>query len=290
MSYNVDRDCGSVYESVCDEHAFLWQRGKLTDLGTLGGKSSAAVAINELGQVIGWSKTRTQVRFDSGEACVGPDTTGCVTPRHAFLWQKGRMSDLGTLPFHTIGSWAVAINGHTQIAGVSSWDSGGNGYDERPFRWQNGKMVDLGTRQAAPGALHPGDGHHTVHAINERGQIIGASQTREGKLHAILWQNRSPTDLATLGHLNAQSDTTAISDKGQIIGVSYSGTEVTDEFGPPGDAYAFVWQDGKLTRLGALAGAKNTRAVAINEHDQIAGSSATKTGQRHAVLWTLRSG
>ena len=118
VSYNVDRDCGSVYESVCDEHAFLWQRGKLTDLGTLGGKSSAAVAINELGQVIGWSKTRTQVRFDSGEACVGPDTTGCVTPRHAFLWQKGRMSDLGTLPFHTIGSWAVAINGHTQIAGA----------------------------------------------------------------------------------------------------------------------------------------------------------------------------
>ena len=30
--------------------------------------------------------------------------------------------------------------------------------------------------------------------------------------------------------------------------------------------------------------------VAINENGQIVGSATTKTGQRHAVLWTLRSG
>lgn len=37
------------------EHGFLWSRGKLTDLGTLGGRSSDAVAINDRGQIIGWS-------------------------------------------------------------------------------------------------------------------------------------------------------------------------------------------------------------------------------------------
>jgi probable HAF family extracellular repeat protein len=39
-------------------HAFVWENGKLTDLGTLGG-SSEAVAINERGQIIGWSETKS---------------------------------------------------------------------------------------------------------------------------------------------------------------------------------------------------------------------------------------
>src|SRR5512133_842170 len=50
-----------------------------TDLGTLGGRSSAATAINEVGEVVGMSDTA------SGK-------------QHAFLWQNGRMRDLGTLP------------------------------------------------------------------------------------------------------------------------------------------------------------------------------------------------
>ena len=37
-------------------HAFLWQNGKMTDLGTLGGHDRR-VALNERGQVIGHSDT-----------------------------------------------------------------------------------------------------------------------------------------------------------------------------------------------------------------------------------------
>ena len=51
------------------KHAFIWQNGKMRDLGTLGGKTSDAVAINERGQVIGQSTT------ESGRS-------------HAFLWQR----------------------------------------------------------------------------------------------------------------------------------------------------------------------------------------------------------
>src|SRR6185503_13442543 len=51
----------------------------LTDLGTLGGSSSQAVAINEAGQIIGQS-------YLAGDA-----------EQHAFVWQGGVMTDLGTL-------------------------------------------------------------------------------------------------------------------------------------------------------------------------------------------------
>jgi uncharacterized membrane protein len=40
-------------------HAFLWQDGKMRDLGTRGGQTSWAVAINNKGQIAGRSTTQT---------------------------------------------------------------------------------------------------------------------------------------------------------------------------------------------------------------------------------------
>ena len=48
----------------------------MTDLGTLGGKESEAVAINDRGQVVGWSQTKAKDKY--GEPIA-----------HAFLWQTG---------------------------------------------------------------------------------------------------------------------------------------------------------------------------------------------------------
>jgi len=50
-----------------------------------------------------------------------------------------------------------------------------------------------------------------------------------------------------------------------------------------------VWQHGTMADLGTLGGT-DSAATAINSHGQIAGWANTKTGQQHAVLWTLRSG
>ncbi len=77
----------------------LWRNGKITDLGSLGGDFSAAVAINERGQVIG-------VSVPGGRASV-----------HAFLWQDGRMTDLGTLG--GAESDPSALNEHDQVVGLA---------------------------------------------------------------------------------------------------------------------------------------------------------------------------
>ena len=45
-----------------------------------------------------------------------------------------------------------------------------------------------------------------------------------------------------------------------------------------------------MTDLGTLPGGTNRSADTINDESQIVGMSVAETGERHAVLWPLRSG
>jgi chitinase len=76
-------------------HASLWAHGNLVDLGTLGGDESYASGINDRGQVIGASWTKTGAT-------------------HAFVWENGAMTDLG---HGGNTSEAFAINTKGQIVG-----------------------------------------------------------------------------------------------------------------------------------------------------------------------------
>src|SRR5947208_11075375 len=79
----------------------------ITDLGTLGGATSRAEAINNAGQVVGSALT-------SGGAGASVD--------HAFLWQDGRLTDLRTLDGDPGTSGARGINTAGQVVG---WSGGG---------------------------------------------------------------------------------------------------------------------------------------------------------------------
>ena len=247
-------------------HALLWRQGKLTDLGTLGGRSSEAVGINRRGQVVGTSDL--------------PGSTQRSLRRHAFLWQDGKMTDLGTLGGRN--SRAIAINDHGQVIGVSDTAAPGRHHG---FLWQNGKMTDLGTL---------GGWTSNPVAINERGQVIGQSTTAKGTAHAFvgqafLWQDGKMIDLGLLpSHPicrhklaviceNMGSEATAINDRGQIVGSSVNAAD---------NKHAFLWQNGKMADLGTLGGIYST-ATSINDRGQIVGASVTTTNSfvGEAFLW-----
>ncbi len=129
--------------------AVLWENGKQRKLGTLGGRKSEAVDINQLGQVVGW------ILAKGGNA------------RRGFLWQNGKMVDLGA------GFEPAAINDRGQVVGSCRNDA---------CVWEKGKVTrldDLGYSDAV------------ATAINERQQIVGSGIEGGGDMQplpvALLW-------------------------------------------------------------------------------------------------------
>jgi probable HAF family extracellular repeat protein len=217
--------------------AFLWQKGKITDLGTLGGVSSYCSAINARGQVVGWADTKAK------NADGSPIT-------HAFLWEKGHMTDLGTLGGKQ--SRAVAINERSQVVG---W--GDVGGDEHAFLWEKGHIRDLG--------VLPGRHWSWVipAAINVRGVIVGLAGTAaspDGT--AFLWDNGHLSALSTPQGWpawgGASPGSVAINDRGEIVGTVNSGST---PWSPA--LHAVLWRAGRPIDLGAGT------ARAINERGQV---------------------
>jgi probable HAF family extracellular repeat protein len=147
-------------------HAFLWTNGVMTDLGTLGGDSSSATALNDKGQIVGWSGTTP----GGGALAFDPSA-------RAFVWDSGQMVNLGGLPGGSISS-AASINNNGVIVGYAIDAQN----QQRAVVWENGEIVDLNT-------LIPADSGLTLNAaydINDAGQIVCGATTANGDFTGII--------------------------------------------------------------------------------------------------------
>jgi probable HAF family extracellular repeat protein len=169
-------------------HAFQWRRGKIVDLGTLGGPWSAGWSINNSGEVAGAAELPpTQ---DIRRLCQDADLSGAHVCR-AFLWRDGVLRDLGT--FGGMNSVAFCINDRHEVVGAADTPD-----SVHAFIWEGGSLKDLGTRRGIDSACH---------AINNRGQVaIDAHISRivnpklgEPDYHAFFWDRGIFTDLRNVG-------------------------------------------------------------------------------------------
>jgi probable HAF family extracellular repeat protein len=196
--------CASVGLGIGAHHAVLWQGGRAIDLGSLGGAmNNIASAINQQGQVVGISDL-------SGDIV----TAGGIPEAHAFLWERGTMKDLGTLPApYDTASLAESINDRGEVVGFSC-DANGNC---RGFLWRDGVTTDLtsvlvdsplvitnaasinsrgeiAVQAVDPTLPDPILGHPIVAAVliprgSDGGPVVGVAETKIVQREVILTEN-----------------------------------------------------------------------------------------------------
>jgi len=205
------------------------------------------VTINEFGQVAGTRMVRDHAR--------------------AFVWARGRLTDLGVLPGDTDSS-VVAMNDRGQIVGIS-WGSTqrGSGFPNHAFLWEKGHMRDLG--------LLPGSDENEPVGINESGQIAANTSVKDVPQRAVVWRRGHLSSLGTLG--GGESWAESLNDRGQIVGTSFVGSM-------PDARRAFLWQPRRLRSLGTLPSATDTYAVDINERGQVVGTWQSE-GNEGSFIW-----
>jgi probable HAF family extracellular repeat protein len=264
----------------------------LVDIGTLeGGGSSAAFAINTLGQVAGWSNSRAVVSDLAGThdlgvrglgsgAC-GINDSGQVVGysydvhSHAFLYSGGVLRDIGTLGGHDANAWA--INNSGQVVGAAQLrdtnplsDDPLNTGPQHAFLYDSGGMHDLGTL---------GGRESSSEAINDVGQVVGTSDTSDGGTHAFLWVSGTMKDLGGLaGYASSTAD--GINASGEVVGGSLN-PEPQETAG----GRAFLYDSAGMHDLGTLGG-NYSLAFGINAGGQIVGDSLTGDNKQHAFLYS----
>ena len=286
---SIGQIAGSAENEFGLRRAFIWEEGAFTDLGVLtGGLYSVATAINNLGEVTGFS-----------------DRTGVVDGQqietHAFRYSNGVMMDLGTLGGKASAGWGIndagdvagwayrrfqnfninpmlhtkgtninletfngvddsgqayGLNNHTQVVGFAFAyypPAGVNGF--LPFVWRdvNGNLKD------DPGDMIPlgtfGGNHGVAFAINDQMQITGGADKPTANVRHAFIINPIQTQTGTVWFVDDDND--SMNDLMEDIGTL------------PGH----LWAEG----------------FDINENQVVVGRSGFRTGPFRAFLYKNNS-
>jgi probable HAF family extracellular repeat protein len=243
---------------------FVWKKGVMTPLPTLGGNNSGANGVNNRGQVVGVAEKNIQDPncpphqiLDWGAVMWGPG--------------KGEIQELPGLPGDTTAA-AIGINDEGQVVGASGLCK--RPHDRHALLWQHGSVTNLGSF---------GGTRNRANAINNRGQIVGNSELAgDTAQHAFFWRDGVMTDLGTLAG-DSSSFAFGINNKGQVTGQSCNSDLSV--------CRAFLWQDGVMTDLNTLIPAGSPLFLIyggdISDRGEIAGQAFDQiTGAMPAFLAT----
>ncbi len=164
---NHGQIAGTAFDPNGVMQAFIMNsNGAVQFLGGPGGGSSQAKAVNDRGQVVGWS--------DYASAQHGFEGV------HAFIWDRaGGMRDLGRAGGRASGATAVSeaggVFGFFEYGGPGTYRS-----QRRPCYWNPDDAF------SASGVETPS---HDYFDMNGNGWIVGKHIFRNGESHVVLWHD-----------------------------------------------------------------------------------------------------
>jgi len=267
-------------------HAAAWFMGFKADLGTpgLGGPNSAAFAINAQGQVAGFAQTMDP---NSEDFCgfnafgLAKSATACLP----FIWKDGVMTKLPTLG--GANGAAIGINNQGEVAGYAETANRDANpactvSQFLPVVWGKGGVTQL--------KLPAGDSDGVAWAINDQGQVVGASGSCQGfdvnsqvylrEKRALLWQSGTVVDLGNLGGTGALAGihACALNNRGQVVGHS----DVTGDKTFHG--FVWTWQTGMLD-MGTLPGDAASLGLGISDKGVTVGASLDQMFTPRAIVF-----
>jgi probable HAF family extracellular repeat protein len=267
---------------------------QITQLGSLGGTTSAGNSINDRGWIAGLSNL-------AGDEAM-----------QATLWRDGAPTNLGTLGGPNSAVLWPLKNNHGMIAGVAeteemqplneAWSCSAF-FPGDPthhvclgFVWQGGRMRQLPT-------LGGDNGFAT--GVNDRGRIVGWAENTVHdptcnlpqvlQFRAVVWDGHRRRILQELPPVagDTVSAATAINDEGQVVGISWI---CANAVGGYSAAHAVLWENGASPiDLGTLGGVAWNTPMAINQGGEVVGFANVPGGDpgafnAHAFRWTEESG
>jgi probable HAF family extracellular repeat protein len=158
------------------------------------------------------------------------------------------------------------LNNLGDIVGRASGAAGGQ--TQATF-WNHSKLA-----KKHLGAFAGGD-YSSANAINDSGEVTGASNTATG-IVPFIWTPKGRLKRFPLLSDDTCGQATSINRYGHVVGYSsgQSGTK------------AFFWaHSGSPQRLSTLPGGDGSKARNISDRDEVVGTSGSPAGER-AVLWT----
>jgi len=280
------------------------------DVGSLLGKGTFATALNEQGDVVGYSFVTDFIPHTGARS-------------HAFLYRNGALTDL--FPGDAFGSSvATSINESGQVVGYRLWDAMGPG---QPYVWEEFAGSTILNPFGALSVAATG----AANAINDAGVTVGgaANQAFAGRAFFLppSWLAGTATDLTPdLASPYFSSTAVALNNPGHVVwiqgkpGYSPDNWDTTDSFfsdglsvtdldalvplrsfapqamndvgqvvgyvlgaAPPVQAYTFA--NGSMTPLAPLAPGAAARAYGVNAAGDVVGTATDANGDSRAVLW-----